>query len=110
MNNKFLPGAVLFIIAFVLSSLAALAQVKAQNTFYGYSAGFNTTGINDSAFGEYALYDNTSGNYNTASGAQALYGDEFHANSGNYNTATGANALYSNTAGNSNTATGTNAL
>ena len=31
MNNKFLPGAVLFIIAFVLSNLASLAQVKAQN-------------------------------------------------------------------------------
>ena len=30
MNKKFLPGAVLFIIAFVLSNLASLAQVKAQ--------------------------------------------------------------------------------
>jgi len=38
MNNKFLPGAVLFIIAFVLSNLASLAQVKAQNTFYGNGA------------------------------------------------------------------------
>ena len=33
MNNKFLPGAVLFIIAFVLSNLASLAQVKAQGYF-----------------------------------------------------------------------------
>ena len=40
MNKKFLPGAVLFIIAFVLSSLAFLAHVKAQsNTFYGEGAG-----------------------------------------------------------------------
>ena len=41
MNKKFLPGAVLFIIAFVLSNLASLAQVKAQtgNTFYGEDAG-----------------------------------------------------------------------
>ena len=31
MNKKFLPGAVLFIIAFVLSNLASLAQVKAQS-------------------------------------------------------------------------------
>ena len=30
MNNKFLPGAVLFIITFVLSNLASLAHVKAQ--------------------------------------------------------------------------------
>ena len=42
MNKKFLPGAVLFIIAFVLSNLALLAQVKAgepSNTFYGDGAG-----------------------------------------------------------------------
>ena len=40
MNKKFLPGAVLFIIAFVLSNLASLAQVKAEgNTFYGDGAG-----------------------------------------------------------------------
>ena len=31
MNKKFLPGAVLFIITFVLSNLASLAQVKAQS-------------------------------------------------------------------------------
>ena len=43
MNNKFLPGAVLFIVAFVLSNLASLAQVKAQNTFYGEGAGQNIT-------------------------------------------------------------------
>ena len=33
MNKKFLPGAVLFIIAFVLSNLASLAQVKAAGVF-----------------------------------------------------------------------------
>ena len=33
MNDKFFPGAVLFIIAFVLSNLASLAQVKAQGSF-----------------------------------------------------------------------------
>ena len=39
MNKKFL------IIAFVLSNLASLAQVKAQlNTFYGEGAGQNATG------------------------------------------------------------------
>ena len=54
MNKKFLPGAVLFIIAFVLSNLASLAQVRAgnTNTFYGDFAGYNTTtGEGDSAFG-----------------------------------------------------------
>ena len=36
MNKKFLRGAVLFIIAFVLSSLAFPTYVKADsNTFYG---------------------------------------------------------------------------
>ena len=40
MNKKFLPGAVLFIIAFVLSNLAFPTHVKAQtNTFYGEGAG-----------------------------------------------------------------------
>ena len=40
MNKKFLPGAVLFIITFVLSSLAFPTHVKAQvNTFYGQGAG-----------------------------------------------------------------------
>jgi hypothetical protein len=58
MNKKFLPGAVLFIITFVLSNLASLAQVKAQtgatganNTFYGEDAGLHiTTGNGDSGF------------------------------------------------------------
>ena len=39
MNKKFLRGAVLFIITFVLSSLASPTHVKAQNTFYGHGAG-----------------------------------------------------------------------
>ena len=74
MNNKFFPGAVLFIIAFVLSNLASLAEVRAQNTFYGNGAGQNTTtGQNDSAFGTAALHFNTSGSQNTASGDSALY-------------------------------------
>ena len=55
MNNKFLPGAVLFIIAFSLSNLASLSQVKAQGyfyTFYGAGAGNKTTtGSFDSGFG-----------------------------------------------------------
>ena len=75
MNNKFLPGAALFIIAFTLSNLASLAQVNAQtnNTFYGEGAGRSITiGDNDSGFGYSALYNNTTGSQNTASGAFAL--------------------------------------
>jgi hypothetical protein len=109
MNKKFLPGAVLFIIAFVLSNLASLAQVKAQsgNTFYGVDAGSHiTTGDADSGFGNGALYGNTSGSYNTACGGGALQ----YNSSGDNNTATGAFALYLNTTGNNNTASGFHAL
>jgi len=107
MNNKFLRGAVLFIIAFVLSNLASLAQVKAQtNTFYGDGAGHNTTGGNDSAFGFDALYYNTSGNGNTASGSFALG----YNTTGNNNTASGFHALLLNTTGNYNTASGYQSL
>ena len=102
MNNKFLPGAVLIIIAFVLSNLASPVQVKAQNTFYGEGAGHSmTTGTFDAAFGYSALYYTTSGNQNTAIGASALIGNTI----GDYNTATGAFALPLNTTGSSNTAT-----
>ena len=107
MNNKFLPRAVLFIIAFLLSSLVPLAQVKAQNTFYGDGAGYHTTtGTNDSAFGVEAFYYNTSGSENMAIGRRALANNI----DGQSNTANGAEALYSNTNGNSNTASGYQAL
>src|ERR1041385_8759858 len=91
MNNKFLPGAALFIIAFVLSNLACPTQIKAQgNTFYGDGAGQNTTpGLADSAFGFSAFYANTTGNFNTATGAYALASNT----TGGNNTATGYNAL-----------------
>ena len=63
MNKKFLPGAVLFIIAFVLSSLAFPTDVKAQsNTFYGQGAGISiTTGEFNSGFGFYVLASDNSG-------------------------------------------------
>src|SRR5438067_747669 len=125
MNNKFLPGAVLFIIAFVLSSLTFLNDAKAQtNTFYGEGAGINvTTGVANSGFGFYtldlddsgsfntaignsALSSNTAGKDNTASGGYALFDNT----TGNYNTASGNSALLSNTTGNYNTASGYQAL
>ena len=88
MNKKFLPGEILFIITFVLSNLASVTQVKAQNanTFYGDSAGVSiTTGDNNSGFGFAALSEDATGNLNTACGAPSL-----SFNNGDYNTATGA--------------------
>src|SRR6478752_2919682 len=124
MNNKFLPGAALFIITFVLTSLASLTHVKAQtNTFYGEGAGANNSGGRNSgvgylalssgnsatentAIGDEALYSNTTGQWNTASGAQALYSNS----TGQWNTASGYRALASNTNGRNNTASGIFAL
>src|SRR5262249_4711224 len=104
MNKKFLPDAVLFIIAIALSNLAFQAQA---NTFYGEGAGTNiTTGGFNSGFGYFALFADNSGGGNTAIGDSAL---EFNT-TGNANTASGLFALYSNTIGNFNTATGPAAL
>jgi hypothetical protein len=60
----------------------------------------------NTAEGEDALLDLTSGAYNTAIGFDALLSNT----SGTFNTATGADALESNTTGVNNTATGTGAL
>ena len=62
-------------------------------------------GSNDSAFGAYALYSNTTGLNNTAAGAYALTNSD-----GSNNTASGEAALYSNTTGSENTASGHLAL
>ena len=43
MNNKFLPGVVLFIIAFVLSNLASLAQVRPRIIPFTAKAGTHIT-------------------------------------------------------------------
>ena len=66
MNKKFLPGAVLFIIAFVLSNLASLAQVKAGlSPMIPFTAktraSHMTTGDGNSGFGFAALFYNTTG-------------------------------------------------
>ena len=82
MNKKFLPGAVLFIIAFVLSSLAFPTHVNAQcnqvcstsDTFYGAVAGGNgwARHLYNSGFGYYALSQISTGAENTAIGESAL--------------------------------------
>src|SRR6266446_5548580 len=64
-----------------------------------------TTGSNNTAVGPSALFNNKSGSNNTAIGPDALLN-----NTGNDNTATGAVALENNTTGALNTATGVEAL
>ena len=65
-----------------------------------------TTGVGNTAVGIRALAANTTGNYNTAVGATALPDNT----TGNYNTANGAQALLLNSTGNNNTASGVDAL
>ncbi len=124
--------------AFVLIALAALAlSPLAQavtpapdggyphgNTAEGNVALQNlTTGSNNTAIGNGALFNNTTGSQNTATGRAALFhnttgfqnaaagfGALFSNTSGFHNTAIGINALSSNTTGNHNTATGDLAL
>jgi len=76
------------------------------NSFWGYLAGSNTTGGENTANGTSALFSNTGGYNNTANGANALFSNT----TGYYNVANGSMALFSNTTGYENTATGLNAL
>jgi hypothetical protein len=66
----------------------------------------NTTGNDNTATGRLALFSNTTGGLNTATGDSAL----FFNTTGNNNTATGDFTLSLNTTGNNNTATGGDAL
>jgi hypothetical protein len=77
------------------------------NTAEGQSALFNlSTGLKNTADGYFALFSNTTGQYNTATGSLALYSNT----TGSNNTAIGLNALYHNTTGSGNIAIGTLAL
>jgi hypothetical protein len=62
-------------------------------------------GIGNTGLGWFALFVNSTGNYNTALGVGAL-----DLNNADFNTATGAAALLLNTTGTQNTAVGTDAL
>jgi hypothetical protein len=78
----------------------------AGNTAEGQNALLNlTTGKYNTAVGLFSLESNTTGNFNTAVGAGTLLG-----NATDNNTATGAGALLSNTGGTDNTANGAFAL
>jgi hypothetical protein len=77
------------------------------NTAEGDSALLNlTTGRDNAAVGFEALFNNTTGSSNTAIGGDALFTN----NTGSQNTANGTNALFSNTTGSANTASGVSAL
>ncbi|HKR05993.1 MAG TPA: tail fiber domain-containing protein [Bacteroidia bacterium] len=93
------------------------------NIFTGTNSGYsNSSGNYNSANGYQALYSNSSGNYNTAIGYQALYYNALAAdntatgyralynNTSYRNTAIGSGALYSNSSGSDNTANGYKSL
>jgi hypothetical protein len=122
--------ALTFVLAWLALSPAARAVIPAPdggypggNTAEGEDALFDlTTGVDNTALGNHALWNNTTGNNNTANGSAALLnnttGNDNTANGsgalfdniGSFNTATGRRALTYNTTGNNNTATGVNAL
>jgi len=95
-------------LAMTLVCSAFPRQTQAQtNTAYGDGALVNlTSGIWNSAFGFEALNHDTTGNQNTATGVRALFSDT----SGGFNTATGAYALYGNITGFFNNAVGAYSL
>jgi hypothetical protein len=77
------------------------------NTAFGNGALINnTTGIDNTAIGREALRNNTTGGSNTANGLSALQNNT----TGGNNTANGAFALFNNTSGSGNTANGFQAL
>jgi len=85
---------------------------NSDNVAIGYEALYSnqptstSTGIQNTAVGNYALRSNTTGYFNTASGYEALYSNT----TGVHNTACGVLALYSNTGGINNTAIGYKSL
>lgn len=90
----------------LLPCIGAVAHAQ-QNTAYGdYALANNTYGSYNAAFGMYALTWNTTGDANTASGIYALPNNS----TGYYNTASGFGALWNNTTGSQNTASGMYAL
>ena len=77
-----------------------------NNSFFGYLAGQNATGSNNTAVGSGALRSVTTANSNTAFGAAALSRNTTGAD----NVGIGTNALFFNTTGQENVAVGSSAL
>ena len=91
---------------FVAFALVWLAMQSAPNVFGVVPAPDGGYPNGNTAEGQNALENLTTGVWNTATGFQALFSDT----TGNTNTAMGFRALYNNITGNSNTATGFQAL
>jgi Chaperone of endosialidase len=131
MQSAHLTRTISLIGAFLVSAATAQAVdpppdggYPGANTAEGDDALFNlTTGVSNTATGYHALFSNTTGNDNTATGTAALgnnsvginntatgYGTLLSNTTGSYNTATGVGALSFNGSGIANTATGVGAL
>lgn len=76
------------------------------NTAFGYQSLNSNTGTKNTANGYLSLFVNTTGSWNVANGAEALYTNS----TGYFNTATGYAALNKNTTGDRNVANGSYAL
>ena len=92
---------------------SARRRLSRINTAEGQNALFNlTTGVGNTAVGWFSLWSETDGSYNTAVGAGTLLFNVGNQSTGEgaQNTAIGTAALLNNTTGSFNTATGTTAL
>ncbi|MEP7317832.1 MAG: tail fiber domain-containing protein [Panacibacter sp.] len=90
----------------VFNQRAAYLNYNGTSAFGYASLASNTTGSYNTSSGAYSLYLNTNGSNNAASGAFSLFTNS----SGSYNTATGFYSLVSNTTGAYNAAFGNYAL
>ena len=89
-----------------LYSQQKMGEANTDTTLFGYFALHINAGFYNSAFGNNALYSNTTGNNNNAFGYTALYSNA----TGSNNNAFGYSALYPNTTGSYNSAFGNYAL
>ena len=107
-SNLYLPATTASAGIIYAGGSTLIQSYGSQNFFAGSGAGNLTmTGFGDNTgVGYQALYNNTSGSYNTANGAFALLSNA----NGWDNVANGYDALYSNTNGSYNTASGVQAL
>jgi len=77
------------------------------NAILGYKSGMNNTGVCNTVFGNKALIENTTGDYNVAVGYASLFHNNPTASNNGYgNTAVGTSTLFRNTTGSGNIALG----
>jgi hypothetical protein len=88
------------------SNLFAWGSYSTYDAFLGFAGSSANTGQYNTASGVQALLNNTTGYWNTADGSGALILNT----TGNYDTATGSWALAANTTGSTNTANGSGTL